>query len=667
MNEALMLVDRDEDRARITRLESIMRRLDQAEVRERAIAEILSEVGGWSRGSLIRLHDRWRRDGAAALVDRRRLRKPGPRNAWLQAFLTYTERDQRTSKNGYRAMMAAFREGTALPGVGTWRQVWAAEWDGVEAPDHCPHSWIPTGADYTSLMRAARQDPSRKFALAVTRQGMQAAHALVRPVLTTRRGLPVGAAYEFDDKWHDAETLYQGRPVPVRGLEFAGYDVASALKFVKVLRPRVTESDGRRDSLKEREFRWLHAHVLTGIGFHRDGVRLYVEHGTAAIRDALETRVKGVPEFGPLITYCRSGILSEQAHAGLWPGRGGGNFRMKPLVEGGHRIDHDAMASLPGQVGKDPSHKPESHEALVRYHADLMRAAAKLPERTRALLQLGMLTWEQYVQAYDIITDAIAWRTDHDLEGWDDRTAVEWRTSETSDDWHSLDDLLALSEHERAVTAAWLSAHPSCKRARPMSRMEVWSAGQTDLIRVPLFDMTALMMPEDARPATVGADGLIRFHDQYLGRDEQIYHAQVRTRAGYLCAVPPGRVVQLLHNPFCPQQVWLTDPESGRLMGMAPRLDRAPKYDQHAILAAAGDQNADLARKLLPIRGRHQAAAEDRAVMVGHNADVLRAAALDPQAAAAPAAPPALAPASDCSDAVDRAAAEYDPRVSVDL
>lgn len=649
----LALIDRPEDRVEAIRWHEIVTRIDGAAVKLSEIERIVAE-GIASRGTVIRRYYAWRKEGAAALVDKRRLRKPGERSQWLQAYLRYTEDDQRTSLGGWRRMMADLRAGVVIEGIGDWQAVWAAEHPRRAIPECCPAGWVPAGAAYSTLQRAARNLPSRQFSLAINRQGMQAAKPYVLPVLRSRLGLAPGQIYEFDDKWHDVEVLFDGQTKPVRALEFAGYDVASAYKIACSIRPRITESDGRRDSLKEREFRWLLAHVLTDIGIHRDGCRIVLEHGTTAIREKHEQQIKSTPVVGALLTFERSGILSEQVHAGMCRGDGGGNFRMKALCEQSHRRDHDSMAYLPGQVGLSPARRPESHAALVRYHEMLMKAAAKLPERTRALLDIGMLTWEQYTSAYHTIQARLADDHEHALEGWDPetRTVVEWRMSDTSGEWHSVDDLLQMDEDQRQAVSAFLSAHPACKRARPMSRREAWSTGQDDLIRAPLQEMPMLLTPADARPAHVGRDGLIRFRDKYLGRDDQLYHAQIESRRGYQQALPPGKELLMYYTPFHTGHIWLIDPADGRMLGMAPRFDRAPRYDQAAILAAAGRQNADLARKILPIRGRHQTAAEQRARMMGHNADVL-AGRVTPDSPATHTPPPA-----DAEDGVAAALAE---------
>ena len=69
------------------------------------------------------------------------------------------------------------------------------------------------------------------------------------------------------------------------------------------------------------------------------------------------------------------------------------------------------------------------------------------------------------------------------------------------------------------------------------------------------------------------------------------------------------------------------DPATRNAIGVAQRYDRAPAYDRHAIEAAMGAQAHDLASKVLPMHGRHQAEAEDRAARMAHNLGVIKAAA----------------------------------------
>ena len=86
----------------------------------------------------------------------------------------------------------------------------------------------------------------------------------------------------------------------------------------------------------------------------------------------------------------------------------------------------------------------------------------------------------------------------------------------------------------------------------------------------------------------------------------------------------PTAKVWALFNPLMPEKIWLVDKGDGHTLGTCPLFNRAPVYDRHAIEVAMGDQSADLAAKVLPIRGRHQAEAEDRARRMAHNRRVIR-------------------------------------------
>ena len=109
----------------------------------------------------------------------------------------------------------------------------------------------------------------------------------------------------------------------------------------------------------------------------------------------------------------------------------------------------------------------------------------------------------------------------------------------------------------------------------------------------------------------------------------------------------PGTHLAVKWNPLVPDRVWLLDRASGATLGTAPRHSRAPVYDKEAVERALGAQSNDLARKVLPIRGRHQREAEERAARIALNAALLR------EARANPAPAPAVADgALSTSDAI---------------
>lgn len=575
----------------------------------------------------------YEREGDAALVDRRRVKPAASANPWRETYMAYCESDLNTSANGYRRMMEDFRAGKPmLGGLGTWADVWRRERPGESVPRSCPADWTPRGATYQNLQAAAKANPDYFFAIAASRKGRKEAHRFLLPVLTTRVGLPVGAKVEYDDVWHNTDLMHGGKAC--QAMEFAGYDVASGYKCSSLVKPRFTRADGVRDNLKEQQFRFLFAYDHVVRGFHRLGVEDVVEHGTTAIRENVERQIKAIPGFGGLIRISRSGILSEQVHAGLFIGNGGGNFRMKALCEGAHNILHNRTASLVGSRGRDAAHLHESEAALVKYEERLVAAAATLPAEFALSLEAGLLTFDEYLAAFRRIEDRLMDDPEHRLEGWGANVVSEYRLSETSDDWRpwsEVERLMAGDADDRLeafAVAKLVARRPKLKRVRPMSRREAWLAGRKDLVRVDDWYMPHFLdAAKDGVRLVVRPNGLMGFRSaEYYGRDEMLYRAAVRTRAGWEQTLAPGRQVLALFNPMIPEKVWLLDAGDGHTLGTCPVFSRAPAYDRHAIEAAMGDQAADLAAKVLPVRGRHQAEAEARARRMASNLRVLKAA-----------------------------------------
>ena len=598
--------------------------------RVRLIMQI-SERTGRAYGTLKNLFYKYEKSGDAALIDRRRMKHLTAVNPWLECYMTYCENDLNTSMNGYRQMMSDFRAGKPMIGmIGTWLDVWRREKPGVPVPAECPLDWIPQGATYANLQNIAKANPNYYFNIMSNRRGRKAASRYLLPVLTTRVGLPVGAKVEYDDVWHNADIIFLRRAC--QALEFAGYDVASGYKCSSIIKPRFTKADGVRDNLKEQQFRFLFAYDHIVRGFYKGGIDNVVEHGTTAIRSNVEKQIKSIPGMGELIRICRSGILSEQVHAGLFIGNGGGNFKMKALCEGAHNILHNRTAALIGSRGRDAEHLHESQAALVKYEERLAAAASRLPPEFALKLQSGFLSYEEYSAAFRQLESRLMDDPEHRLEGWDANVVAEYRLNEQSNDWRpwsEVEQLLQGSEDEKLEAFAiskLIGRNPALKRIRPMSRREVWMAGQADLVRVDDWYMPSFLdWEKDMIELRVRDNGLMGFKsDLYFGRDEMLYRAVVSTRAGYQQSLPVGVKVGAFFNPLMPEKVWLVSREDGRTIGTAKVFNRAPAYDRAAIERAMGDQAADLANKVLPIRGRHMGEALERAGRMANNLRVLK-------------------------------------------
>lgn len=623
MSASLALHIDPRQRFEVAKLRAIMERIYSA---PKTVTEFKAEAAasGIPEGTLRRLYYAWRHHGVAGLVNRSKLPRDVRRHAWETVYMTYSENDKNTAKGAHRAMMADFRSGKTLPGVGDWRKIWSEEHPDRQMPNVCPGDWVPMGATYMNLQRAVKKNPHYLFQIASSRRGMKVARSFLKEVLRTRTGLPVGAVYQFDDVWHNIDILLPGQTAPCQPLEFVGYDVASGFRSASLLKPRFPRADGTRDNLKEQDFRFLHAHMLTVTGFHKDGLISVVEHGTTAIREPVERKIRAIPYWGDLIEIGRSGILSEQVHAGLFVGNGGGNFKFKALCETSHNVLHNRTAHLLGNRGRDAEHLHESQAALIRYETRLIEAASKLDDKTRAMIISGLLTWDDYAGAYHAIAHTLMDDPEHTLEGWDGRLVCEYKPAVNATEWSPASELAAMAPDEQMALAAFLANHPECKRTRYMSRREVWTAGQADLVRVPMHEMPQLLDDSDAIECRVTKTGMLTFKNKYhYGRDEVLYHATVTGTDRFRTALIPEQTYRVFFNPMVPDSVWVVDKESGKYLGMAPIYHRAPVYDREAIVSAMGVQAADLASKVLPVRGRHQEEAEARAQRIANNEAVI--------------------------------------------
>jgi len=618
--EALAVVDNADQLLEIGWLESVCRDIEAAPRTVEAIREIAARnPERVSFGALRRKFYAWRRFGTAGLVDRRKLKKLNGVNPWAECYQQYCESHDRSNKGAWRAMITDFQAGEALPcGVGSWREWWRAERPHAPAPEGgCPEGFIPRCARYEQIV--------------ASRRGRKAMHPYLLPVLKTRVGLEPGQVYEFDDVDTDAEVVMPGIGKTARVVMFVGYDLSSGYRVSSATRPEYASGEStRKDSLKEKEFRFMVADLLTNKGFHRDGVRMVVEHGTAAIREAVEKRIKCIPIYGDKIEIARSGILAEAVHAGYFKGDGGGNFRFKAYCEQMHRVEHSERAMLPGQIGQDADHRPESHAALARYNRQLMEAVgATLSGQQRDMIRYSLMEYSEMCRVIEELADRIADRRDHALEGWEDKRVRMWRMDESMP-WQPWEMIEQMPEDKRAAVMAFLSVNRQLVGSLPMSRREAWTAGAGALIRVPLINLPLLLDERDAYDVRVAQDGTFGFSDKfYWGRDKRHYHATCTNRAGFQQRLQPGRTYMFFTTPYHQDGV-VVDRESGDILGVAPFYNRAPIYDRQAVIEAAGAQNHDLARKLMPVRGRHQQEAEARLELIGHNADVLAGRKLPP-------------------------------------
>lgn len=591
--------------------DDIMRWAQELETAEKPITDWLRGVAGRmgvSFQTARRKYDAWRKQGLPGLINR--AKAPEVRNQqseiteeFLQSYWALVERNQRKSRPAWRQFSRAWFAGEKIPGLD---------------PD-LPRHRLPIGASYENLQRQCND----KFALAVMRRGMGAAAKYAPQTFTTRVGLWVGSHYMFDDLWHDNFVVFKGKPVRV--LELCGLDVFSGCKFSWGMRPRIQRDDGSFENLRESCMRMLLASVLWNEGYSERGTILIAEHGTAAIRERVE---KLLFDFsGGKIRVGRSGIIGkEQAVAGMFPGKGGGNPRCKAPLEALHNLTHNELAMLAGQTGKDTEHRPESTDASLSHASDLLKAVTVLartkPERA-ALIKLPLLEYHsQFVPLVRDIYALINLRNWHELEGWSEcgHITIEFRLAPDAMDWVSASDVALLPEQTRGLLSELARQDQRYMRQRKLSPMEIWRPGRAGLSKIPAW-VVADLLGEDCAVERSCAGSYFVFEDSDLSPEPVRYEARVVTPEGRERELPAGKYMTFV-NPFDISMLFVHDAR-GRHIGVAPRVMRVCRGDAEALKQRWGHNHRRLAELLTPIRARHADLTREAAERDAHNAALL--------------------------------------------
>lgn len=611
------------DRGRVAALEARFLQIRAAEGSSTALMRDVARQEGIPFGTLRRKYYAWRKGGAIAVADKRKVAKATPFSEVLAVYKTYCERNRESDMGAWRAMMRDFRTGHLFP-FGTWREVWSAENPGEEIPPKCPGEYVPRGWTYQNLEAKFRRDPRRLAALAWSRRGAFAASAFVWDVVRTRydaatgRQLPAGAVYQWDDAWENTLCTVRGMKGLYRPMGFHCYDVATGYHLPPFMKPRTFSKAGgadrvKGDNLTEQQFRFAFAYLHTEVGINRNGCLHVVEKATTAVRETVRQRIASIPVFGRLIGFATSGAVNAPVLRGMYLGKVGGNPRFKSTVEGGHRISQLAMAFMPANMGRDAEHLPEDYAARRREAEGLLAKVdeARLPAEVLPLLRLSFPSFEQYMQVYSAVSDAVNDDTGHRLEGWHDYHVEEFRDPDDPTKWHPMAMLDALTAVTRERVAALIAADPDgMVRSRRMSRREAWAGwvARGELVKVPRSEMQSFLDPRDAKELTVTPKRTIEFSDAYFYGPgvRMVYSATVRDRNGVPRMLAPGQRVRVYFNPLgeLAHYVWVADADD-RPLGMGTLVEKAFWADDGAVRRLAGQKLADAAYLLSDTRVRH--------------------------------------------------------------
>lgn len=524
--------------------------------------------------------------------------------AWV---LHKAESYQRSSDAAIREIERIFRTGSeTIPGFEDWT----------------PGPQMPKGCSRPSLRRILK---GRKRDLVIARVGKKAAKGMLPSVYTTRRGLPVGRIYQFDDMWHDLLVIM--RQETVRVMEFGAVDIASACRIHWGTLPRVIKEDGKQQGLTGKLFRAFVGYVCRYIGVHPEGCIFQMEHGTASLG---KRHISMLEDDWGKVRVMMGGIQGQdQKKFGGYEGRRGGNPTSKPQIEGQGSLSHNDLSYLPAQVGKNRDFMPEATWGMQDYQSRLLEWEAALIERGREdlaeQLRHPVLKYSQFTEILAGIYAQINGRTDHNLEGWSDNTLIEYQ--QTPGNWIPYSQLDFTNDLQRQMFMMQ-AGQQGLLRERKLSPWEVWTGGSTGLLKMPLSIYVDFIGDEGDFGRTVKVrKGVLTVQDKDISPEPLIYKSQVRLGLEPYRELQEGAEYHVVINPYNVNALVVLD-DRKRILGEAPLYTRIAKLDTEEIYRETGRTAA----RIEQMTGEQQARfASDNAGVEGmkqHNLAIAQAAGL---------------------------------------
>ena len=551
------------------------------------------------------------------LVNRATARGLGANRDFVAHWHDLVSRFNRKSAPACKALLAELASGVPIPGVGTWRDVWATENGGIPPSDGMPCPWgpvtmaAPKGWSWRNIQTL---NPPPEVLVAV-RKGTGAAYAEFMPLVRqTRAGLASCEVVEFDDLWLEQKVAFPGNRHAQRIVGLVGFDVATAYLFGVLLRPRTEHADGTRETIRQVYMRWEMAHLLCDVGVSARRLQIDCEFGSAAISEDLESAMRDAIGGRFELVVRRGGRHSHPLSPGDWTGTSKGNPRGKPHVEGSHGIVKNLLACLPGSVGGGRGAQPEWATGMDKEDEALRRCVTALAapgEEDHLLARLAKpyLDWSEFAQKAYAVYDAVNARQVHDLEGWEEQGFVVpmWRRRADETVWHpmsELRDILALLDAESArKLVARIEGAPGLTRQRRMSPAEAWAARAGERIALGPWAAPQILGRSLAQVCTCSP------------RLELAYKDDLSRATAIVCGVlDDGRALErgeeylVWINPLNPGTAYVCD-RATRWLGTARVVAPSRRGDMTGIarqMATVRAAEADLRRKLAPIAAKRQ-------------------------------------------------------------
>jgi len=380
----------------------------------------LRNVPGWSRATLTNLYYRWKEHGWVGLKRNYNSGKdPLPRE-FIQHFRALCENNGRSIAQARNALIRAWYAGESIPGFGTWREWHFSMWPERDIPLSCQRT--PDGWGKSNLYTLQPTKAQR----ALKTRGVAAARAhLLTMMRDPSRLLPLQLVV-IDDFECDQECVVRGQRKLCRMVGIAAMDVATRRIIGMVMKPRLTDDEGKQQAITRAEVRVLLYQMLKDHGVPAHGMTILCEKAAAAITAELETTFLNL--FGGRVSITRTTTLDHKTLAGGFNETGGKPW-LKGWIESFFNLLHNVAAGVvQGNKGRNYIHKPADLEEKKRYTERLLGTGNKDANLTDEQVERVILPFSSPEELCDLYLKIFSWiegRTDHDLLGFDE--IQEWR------------------------------------------------------------------------------------------------------------------------------------------------------------------------------------------------------------------------------------------------
>ncbi len=587
---------------------------------ERASARLAGTLD-LSPDTLRRISGRWRKAGKdwRELLDG--ALENNPHAETPQEFLDHlqdqADANHRSISAAIKTIRSDYARGKAIPGYGTWREVWMRTHPGRALPKHF-HGTYPDGWHKRTLLRKVDKSAARRKAQI---QGLSAARKHMPHVKLSRVGSAPGREMMWDDKEHDYFVNSFEHKQACRPIELFAHDYFSAFKTFFGLKPKYKDEEGFVKKLTGDMMRMVIAGHYWTYGYHPDGTVNYAEHGTANFGEDVKRAL--YDDTHGLITVAESGFQGRAPHAGLYHGRWRGNPGFKASLESGNNNEHNWLAAVPGQTGRNVETRPDHLHGMLTHNAQLLEAWHWLPAEFRDMLDFPLLEITQFRSKLNEVYHCIAAERDHDLEGWLEASNV---TQAIDFGGHvlTLEELRQRPAAEREKALALISAGILQTRPLKMNRAEVWHRGRSVLIPIHGGTVCRILGPSFSREVTVHGHEVI-LHDAAHSPEPLYYFGSVTTAENVREELKEGGKYEVFINPFAPAELFVRDAK-GRFLGTAKRQPKAARLDADALTAAVKEYATEENRVLSKLIGRQAPNIAKRRDRHKHNAAVIRTA-----------------------------------------